>query len=130
MLANCTALRKENEERRRQAEDMTKLLDLLATGSVVTEEKQHLQELREMVNRLSPHRTPTIALKDTVIREEPTDSVSCRMMPTSLHDSHYCGACGTPSILHNMFVCHICAVCVDYAFCIECLSMCSTISGC
>merc|ERR1711988_1173075 len=73
------ALRKENEERRRQAEDMTKLLDLLATGSVVTEEKQHLQDLREMINRLSPHRTPTITLKDTVIREEPTDSRLLKM---------------------------------------------------
>merc|ERR1711988_122115 len=73
------ALRKENEERRRQAEDMTKLLDLLATGSVVTEEKQHLQELREMVNRLSPHRTPAFTLKDTVIREEPTDSRLLKM---------------------------------------------------
>lgn len=57
---------------------MTKLLDLLATGSVVTEEKQHLQELRAMINRLSPHRTPTITLKDTVIRDKPTDSVSWR----------------------------------------------------
>jgi hypothetical protein len=63
---------------------MTKLLDLLATGSVVTEEKQHLQELREMINRLSPHRTPTITLKDTVIRDKPTDSVSGRTTPPSL----------------------------------------------
>jgi len=28
------------------------------------------------VNRLSPHRTPAISLKDTVIREEITDHVS------------------------------------------------------
>ena len=83
-----TALRKENEARRRQAEDMTKLLDLLATGSVVTEEKQHLQELRDMVNRLSPHRTPTITLKDTVIREEPTDSVSGQTMAPRRRRSH------------------------------------------
>ena len=83
-LTRGAALRKENDARRREAEDMTKLLDLLATGSVVTEEKQHLQELREMINRLSPHRTPTITLKDTVIRDKPTDSVSGRTTPPSL----------------------------------------------
>lgn len=75
---------------------MTKLLDLLATGSVVTEEKQHLQDLREMINRLSPHRTPTITLRDTVIREEPTDSVSRRTVPLSILCCHpSCDECTT-----------------------------------
>ena len=94
-LSYDTALRKENEERRRQAEDMTKLLDLLSTGSVVTEEKQHLQDLRDMINRLSPHRTPTITLKDTVIREEPTDSVSGQTMALR-HRHSFCALPSSP----------------------------------
>ena len=49
VVDELSLLRKEAEERTRQAEDMGRLLDLLATGSTVTEEKQHLQELREMV---------------------------------------------------------------------------------
>jgi|EP01043_Picozoa_sp_COSAG02_P032945 hypothetical protein len=78
---------------------MTKLLDLLSTGSVVTEEKQHLQELRDMVNRLSPHRTPTITLKDTVIREEPTDSVSRRMVaPPRRHSHAFCALAISPYV--------------------------------
>jgi hypothetical protein len=76
---------------------MTKLLDLLATGSVVTEEKQHLQELREMINRLSPHRTPTITLKDTVIRDKPTDSVSGRTTPPLSRDDRHASCASVSS---------------------------------
>ena len=73
-MEELLTLREEAEAHRRQVEDVSRLLSMLSTSSSITEEKKSLEELRETVNRLAPHRSPSIQLKGTSVREEIEDA--------------------------------------------------------
>ena len=74
IMEELLTLREEAEAHRRQVEDVSRLLSMLSTSSSITEEKKSLEELRETVNRLAPHRSPSIQLKGTSVREEIEDA--------------------------------------------------------
>ena len=88
IMEELLTLREEAEAHRRQVEDVSRLLSMLSTSSSITEEKKSLEELRETVNRLAPHRSPSIQLKGTSVREEIEDArLKVRRAPSPFQHS-------------------------------------------